>query len=87
LDVISLDPKRNFGEDKTNLLYVPLVRGSLEKINGSSFFEKGCNSKSMRGWGLKNIFMLSKALEAKNVLRLIQGTRLWAQVTKAKYLP
>jgi hypothetical protein len=34
--------------------------------------------KSFGGWGLKNPFLFSKALAAKNVWRLIQGTCLWA---------
>jgi hypothetical protein len=32
--------------------------------------------KSQGGWGLKNIFMFSKALAAKIVLRLLQGVGL-----------
>jgi hypothetical protein len=42
--------------------------------------------KSQGGWGLKNIFLFSKALVAKNVWRLIQGSGLWAQVIKDKYI-
>jgi hypothetical protein len=42
--------------------------------------------KSQGGWGLKNIFMFSKALATKNVWRLVQGFGLWAQVTKDKYI-
>jgi hypothetical protein len=42
--------------------------------------------KAQGGWGLKNIFLFSKALAAKNVWRLIQGSGLWAQVIKEKYI-
>jgi hypothetical protein len=42
--------------------------------------------KAFGGWGLKNPFLFSKALAAKNVWRLIQGTCLWAQVVRAKYI-
>jgi len=43
-------------------------------------------SKSIGGWGLKNPFLFSKAIATKNVSRLIQGTSLWVQVVRAKYI-
>jgi hypothetical protein len=42
--------------------------------------------KSIGGWGLKNPFLFSKALATKNVWRLIQGTCLWVQVVRDKYI-
>jgi hypothetical protein len=42
--------------------------------------------KANGGWGLKNTFLFSKALAAKNVWRLIQGTCLWVQVVREKYI-
>jgi hypothetical protein len=42
--------------------------------------------KYQGGWGLKNIFMLSKARAEKNNWRLLQGARLWVHIIKDKYL-
>jgi hypothetical protein len=40
--------------------------------------------KYIGGWGLKDIFLFSKALVEKNVWSPIQEAGLWAQATKAK---
>jgi hypothetical protein len=53
----------------------------------SGFLEKNCYTKIQGGWGIKNPFLFSKALVAKNVWHLLQGTGLWAQTIKDKYLP
>jgi hypothetical protein len=42
--------------------------------------------KTSGGWGLKNPFLFSKALVAKNVWRLFRGKGLWVQVIRAKYI-
>jgi len=42
--------------------------------------------KSMGGWGLKNIFLFSKALVAKGGWRLIKTTSLWTRVLSHKYM-
>jgi len=42
--------------------------------------------KAIGGWGLKNLFLFSKTLVAKNVWRVTQGIDLWVQVVRAKYI-
>jgi hypothetical protein len=42
--------------------------------------------KASGGWGLKNPFLFSKSLAAKNVWRLLQGKGLWVQVISEKYI-
>jgi hypothetical protein len=48
--------------------------------------EKVVLPKAQGEQGLKNTFNFSKALTTKNVWRLIQISRLWAQVIKDKYI-
>ena len=43
--------------------------------------------KGLGGWGLKNIFLFTKALAAKGGWRLVKTTSLWTRVIKQKYLP
>jgi len=43
--------------------------------------------KGLGGWGLKNIFLFSKALAAKGGWRLLKTNSLWTRVIKQKYLP
>jgi len=43
--------------------------------------------KGLGGWGLKNIFLFSKALAAKGGWRLLKTNSLWTRVIKRKYLP
>jgi hypothetical protein len=38
------------------------------------------------GWGLKNIFLFSKALAAKSGWRLLKTTSLWTRVVFQKYI-
>jgi hypothetical protein len=42
--------------------------------------------KALGGWGLKNIFLFSKALAAKVCWRLISVSSLWTQVVTQKYI-
>jgi len=42
--------------------------------------------KALGGWGLKNIFLFSKALAAKVGWRLISTTSLWTTVIYQKYI-
>jgi hypothetical protein len=42
--------------------------------------------KALGGWGLKNIFLFSKALAAKACWRLISDTSLWTLVIAQKYI-
>jgi len=42
--------------------------------------------KGLGGWGLKNIFLFSKALAAKGGWRLLKTNSLWSRVIKHKYL-
>ena len=43
--------------------------------------------KGLGGWGLKDIFLFSKALAAKGGWRLLKSNSLWSRVIKQKYLP
>jgi hypothetical protein len=52
------------------------------KTNGDFLMAEIRKSKSLRRMGLKNIFFFSKALAAKNVWGIIQGTGLWAQLQR-----
>jgi hypothetical protein len=40
----------------------------------------------MVGWGLKNIFLFSKALASKGGWRIINTTSLWTKVVIQKYI-
>ena len=42
--------------------------------------------KGLGGWGLKDIFLFSKALAAKGGWRLVKSSSLWTRVIKQKYL-
>jgi len=42
--------------------------------------------KALGGWGLKNIFLFSKALAAKCGWRLLKSDSLWKQVVTQKYI-
>jgi hypothetical protein len=42
--------------------------------------------KALGGWGLKNIFLFSKALVAKSTWRLISTSSLWTSVVTQKYI-
>ena len=42
--------------------------------------------KALGGWGLKNIFLFSKALAAKGGWRLINSSSLWTKVVIQKYI-
>jgi hypothetical protein len=65
-----------------------LWSGSKEnKSLVSASWKKLAIPKDLGGWGLKNIFLFSKALAAKNVWSLIQGSGLWPRVLRAKYFP
>ena len=44
------------------------------------------NSKSSGGWGLKVPNVFSKALVAKNVWNIIQGSGLWVKIAYQKYI-
>ena len=48
--------------------------------------EKDRCSKGLGGWGLKDIFLFSKALVAKGGWRLLKSSSLWTRVIKQKYL-
>ena len=43
--------------------------------------------KGLGGWGLKDIFLFSKALAAKGGWRLVKSSSLWMRVIIQKYLP
>ena len=43
--------------------------------------------KGLGGWGLKDIFLFSKALAAKGGCRLVKTSSLWTRVIKQKYIP
>jgi hypothetical protein len=42
--------------------------------------------KNFKGWGLKNIYIFSKTLAAKNLWRLVYNEHLWGKVMKSKYV-
>ena len=42
--------------------------------------------KSLGGWGLQNVFLFSKSLETKCVLRLLCSRILWTCVAVQKYI-
>ena len=43
-------------------------------------------SKGLGGWGLKNIFLFAKSLEAKGGWKLLKTESLWTQVMIQKYI-
>ena len=49
-------------------------------------WEKIAVPKSLGGWGLKNVFIFSKALAAKGVWRLLTTNSLWKEVVEQKYI-
>ena len=44
------------------------------------------NPKSLGGWGLKVPVVFAKALVAKNVWNIIQGSGLWVRIAYQKYI-
>jgi len=42
--------------------------------------------KALGGWGLKNMFLFTKALAGKGVWRLLTTTSLWTRVVHMKYI-
>jgi len=86
LDVFLLDPQGCFGKNLKTLLQVYLVRneGSLHPPLGK--MGSTGPAKSYGGWGLKNIFIFSKALVAKTFWILITTDILWTQVVTHKYI-
>jgi hypothetical protein len=42
--------------------------------------------KYLGGWGLKNVFLFSKDMDANSVWRLISKDNLWTQVVTHKYI-
>jgi hypothetical protein len=68
------------------MLQIYLVKRSKKKGLVLASWKKLVVPKENGGWGLKNPFLFSKALAAKNVWRLIQGKGLWVQVIRAKYI-
>jgi hypothetical protein len=86
LDVVSLDPKRNPG--KTQKICACFIwSGSREKYTQPwSKWDNIALPKSLGGWGLKNIFLFSKALAAKACWRLISDTSMWTLVIAQKYI-
>ena len=49
-------------------------------------WEKIVVPKAMGGWGLKNIFLFSKALAAKGGWHLVHAENLWTRVVVEKYI-
>jgi hypothetical protein len=49
-------------------------------------WEKIVVPKELGGWGLKNIFLFSKALAAKGGWRILKSTSLWTKVVVKKYI-
>jgi hypothetical protein len=49
-------------------------------------WEKIATPKALGGWGLKNIFLFSKALTTKGGWRLINTSSLWTKVIVQKYI-
>jgi len=49
-------------------------------------WKRTATPKGLGGWGLKNIFLFSKALAAKGGWRLLKTNSLWSRVIKQKYL-
>jgi len=49
-------------------------------------WEKIVVPKALRGWGLKNIFLFSKDLEAKGGWHLLNSSSLWTKVVVKKYI-
>ena len=49
-------------------------------------WERIARPKALGGWGLKNVFLFSKALVGKVVWRLISTTSLWTTVIHKKYI-
>jgi hypothetical protein len=68
------------------MLQIYLVRRPKKKGLVLESWKKLVVPKASGGWGLKNSFLFSKALAAKNVWRLVQGKGLWVQVIRAKYI-
>jgi len=49
-------------------------------------WEKIAIPKTLGGWGLKNMFLFSKALTPKSGWRLLKTTSLWTRVVFQKYI-
>jgi hypothetical protein len=86
LDVSLLDTQGCIRKNPKTLLQVYLVR--IEGPLHSPLGKMGSigSAKSSGGWGLKNIFIFSKALTAKTCWRLITTDSLWTQVVTHKYI-
>jgi hypothetical protein len=74
LDVSGLDPKGDSGEGQKNLLLFYLVGYSGSIYPPWVKWDRLAFPKALGGWGLKNIFLFSKALVAKVGWRLISTT-------------
>ena len=87
LDVPLLDPK-GILERIRKICFRFLWSGKKEEqttpwVN----WKRIAKPKGLRGWGLKDIFLFSKALVAKGGWRLVKTSSLWTRVIKKKYIP
>jgi hypothetical protein len=68
------------------LLLVHMVRSKEHFTFPWEKWELLARPKALGGWGLKNIFIFSKALAAKVCWRLLTTTSLWTLVVEHKYI-
>jgi hypothetical protein len=74
-------------EKARKLSFSYLWRGNKDKqVVPWVRWEKIVMPKALGGWGLKNIFLFSKALAAKCSWRLINTQNLWTNVVYQKYV-
>lgn len=86
LVVTILDSQRYSRGSQANLLCLPLVWHKPNHVMSWVSWEHITQPKALGGWGLKNIFLFSKALVAKVGWRLILTTSLWMSVIYQKYI-
>jgi len=86
LDVSFLDPKGHTGKGKKAIFLLSLEREIREWVLPWARWDKIAKPKALGGWGLKTIFLFSKALAEKSVWRLITTNILWTTVVLRKYL-
>jgi hypothetical protein len=86
LDVLILDSKRYFGKGQ-EACFSYLWQGNKDKkVMPWVRWERIAVPKALGGWGLKNIFLFSKALAAKCSWHLIKTSSLWTRVVYQKYI-
>jgi len=74
-------------EKARKIVFSYIWRGNKDKqVMPWVRWEKIAVPKALGGWGLKNIFLFSKALAAKCSWRLVNSSSLWTRVIQQKYI-